>query len=53
MINNACISKTDLDLPKISIMDFAVTANYGAMQYKIYPQGHCVRIGVDGAGCHQ
>lgn len=52
LINNACVSKADLDLPKLQKYDFNVTANYGKLQYKTNPQGFCERVGVDGIGCH-
>lgn len=52
LIQNACIEKAALNLAKLSKMDFAVTAHFGALKYKIYPQGHCNRIGIDGIGCH-
>ncbi len=51
LLNNACVVKQDLDLPSLNTMDFSVTASYGALQYRIYPQGHCERIGIDGVGC--
>lgn len=50
---NACVSKSDLDFPNLMVMDYSVSANFGAIKYKIYPHGHCNRIGWDGVGCHQ
>lgn len=52
LLKNACVSKADLDLPTLKRVDFSVTANYGKLQYKIFPQGHCQVIGIDGLGCH-
>ena len=50
--NNACFSKAALDLAHLKRVDFSVIASYGGLIYKIYPQGSCEIIGVDGLGCH-
>lgn len=50
--NNACFSKAALDLAHLKRVDFSVIASYGGLTYKIYPQGSCEIIGVDGLGCH-